>query len=71
MFCFKLCACIGYFYPLEVVGLGSETQLQVGKNWNYLIQRDIFIINAQLIYTIQIQRHIQSITQKVKIGIES
>ena len=21
-----------YFYPLEVVGRGSETQLQVGKN---------------------------------------
>ena len=53
------------------MGLGSETQLQVGKNWNNLIQRDISIINAQLVYTIQIQRHIQSITQKVKIGIES
>ena len=25
------------FYPLEVVGRGSETQLQVGKNINYLI----------------------------------
>ena len=23
-----------YFYPLEVVGRGSETQLQVGKNLN-------------------------------------
>ena len=53
------------------VGLGSEIQLQVGKNWNYLIQRVVFFINAQLFYTIQIQRHIQSITQKVKIGIES
>ena len=26
------------FHPLEVVGRGSETQLQVGKNLNYLIQ---------------------------------
>ena len=25
------------FYPLEVVGRGSETQLQVGENLNYLI----------------------------------
>ena len=25
------------FYPLEVVGRGSETQLQVGANCNYLI----------------------------------
>ena len=26
----------GNFYPLEVVGRGSETQLQVGENLNYL-----------------------------------
>ena len=26
----------GSFHPLEVVGRGSETQLQVGKNLNYL-----------------------------------
>ena len=26
------------FHPLEVVGRGSETQLQVGENLNYLIQ---------------------------------
>ena len=25
---------IVHFYPLEVVGRGSETQLQVGKNLN-------------------------------------
>ena len=25
------------FYPLEVVGRGSETQLQVGQNLNYLM----------------------------------
>ena len=25
------------FRPLEVVGRGSETQLQVGENLNYLI----------------------------------
>ena len=25
------------FHPLEVVGRGSETQLQVGENLNYLI----------------------------------
>ena len=28
------------FHPLEVVGRGSDTQLQVGENLNYLIQRD-------------------------------
>ena len=27
------------FHPLEVVGRASETQLQVGENLNYLIQR--------------------------------
>ena len=25
------------FHPLEVVGRGSETKLQAGENWNYLI----------------------------------
>ena len=28
---------ISFFHPLEVVGRGSETQLQVGKNLNFLI----------------------------------
>ena len=28
------------FHPLEVVGRGSETQLQVGENLNKLIQQD-------------------------------
>ena len=28
------------FQPLEVVGRGSETQLQVAENWNDLIQQD-------------------------------
>ena len=28
-----------YFHSLEVVGRGSETQLQVGENLNDLIQR--------------------------------
>ena len=27
------------FHPLGVVGRGSETQLQVGENLNYLIKR--------------------------------
>ena len=27
---------IGHFHPLEVVGRGSETQLQVGENSSYL-----------------------------------
>ena len=26
------------FHPLEVVGRGSETQLQVAENLNYLIE---------------------------------
>ena len=28
------------FHPLEVVGRGSETQLQVGENLNRLTQQD-------------------------------
>ena len=28
---------MGNLYPLEVVGRGSETQLQVGEYFNYLI----------------------------------
>ena len=28
-----------FFYPLEVVGRGSETQLQEGQNLNDVIQR--------------------------------
>ena len=31
---------ISNFKPLEVVGRGSETQLQVAGNLNYLIQQD-------------------------------
>ena len=27
------------FHPLFVVGSDSETQIQMGKNWNYLIWR--------------------------------
>ena len=30
---------MGHFHPLEVVGRGSETQLQVRENSNYLIWR--------------------------------
>ena len=29
---------ISNFHPLQVVGRGSETQLQVGENSNYLIK---------------------------------
>ena len=32
------------FHPLEVVGLGSETQLQVGENLNYETKRSMFRI---------------------------
>ena len=42
----KICKCsvsnystLSNFCPLEVVGRGSETQLQVGENWNYLTWR--------------------------------
>ena len=42
----KICECFGLklntntsnFHPLEVVGRGSETQLQVGENLNYLTE---------------------------------
>ena len=30
---------MGNFHPLEVVDRGSETQLQVGEKFNYLIWR--------------------------------
>ena len=30
---------MGHFHPLEVVGRGGETQLQVGEDLSYLIQR--------------------------------
>ena len=30
---------VSNFQPLEVVGRGSETQLQVAENINYLIKR--------------------------------
>ena len=36
----KICKCLvsnQTNHPLEVVGRGSETQLQVGENLNYLI----------------------------------
>ena len=42
--CVKTKACgnvwwMGNFLPLEVVGRGSETQLQVRKTFNYLISQ--------------------------------
>ena len=37
MFGLKLIKCIRNFHPLDVVGRGSETQLQVGENLGYLI----------------------------------
>ena len=33
------CTNMRTFHPLEVVGRGSETQLQVGRKFNYLFQR--------------------------------
>ena len=38
MFSLKLNT-LSNFHPLDVVGRGSETQLQVDENLNYLIQR--------------------------------
>ena len=37
MFDLKLKKNMGNFHPLKVVSRGSETQLQVGENSNYLI----------------------------------
>ena len=37
MFGGKLTRNIGNFHPLEVVGRGSETQLQVGENLNSIV----------------------------------
>ena len=31
------CTYIINFYPSEVVGRGSETQLQMGKNFNFMM----------------------------------
>ena len=33
----KLKTNMSNFHPLEIVGRGSETQLQAGENLNYLI----------------------------------
>ena len=33
------CTCISNFNPLDVVDRGSKTQLQVGENLNYFIER--------------------------------
>ena len=40
IFVLKLNKYPGNFQPLEVVGRGSETQLQVAENLNKLIQQD-------------------------------
>ena len=40
---------ISNYHPLEVVGRGSETQLQVGENLNYLIKR--FCVSVGQLYT--------------------
>ena len=37
--CFQIKHISEYFRPLEVVGRGDETQLQVGEDINYLIRR--------------------------------
>ena len=38
------------FHPLEVVGHGSETQLQVGKNLNEIKSKDLtYIIGYYII----------------------
>ena len=39
MFGLKLNRDVSYFHPLVVVGRGSETQLEVDENSNYLTQR--------------------------------
>ena len=36
------------FHPLEVVGRGSETQLQVGENLNKRTQREKGLTAAEL-----------------------
>ena len=38
MYGLKLDKYVRYFHPLEVVGRGSETQLQMGKKLNRTIQ---------------------------------
>ena len=43
---------MGNFHPLDVVGRGSETQLQVGENLNYLIKSSRVKSNYILIVTI-------------------
>ena len=39
MFCLTSSICMRNFHPLEVVGRGSKTQLQVGGNLKYLFLR--------------------------------
>ena len=40
-----------WFYPLVVVGHGSETQLQVGENFNHLISISGLRVNVTLTLT--------------------
>ena len=36
---YPLCPICHSIHPLEVVGRGSETQLQVGENLSFIVQR--------------------------------
>ena len=57
------------FYPLEVVDRGSETQLQVGENIIYLIQRvqcssllaHLFILNLDhaVYFVLDLDTHVR------------
>ena len=40
------------FYAIEVVGHGSETQLQVGENWNWIISqvKGLYITSLNMIW---------------------
>ena len=42
------------FHSLEVVGRGSETQLQVGDNLNYFIQLIYFFPHQPLVHLMRV-----------------
>ena len=45
---FSNCTNVSNFHPLEVVGRGSETQLQMGENLNYFISAGLTFLPVYL-----------------------
>ena len=64
---------MSYFHPLEVVGRGSETQIQVSENVNKLTQRDKGQIKKRDVFNFMSnpERHVQfhgALSQDITMG---